>query len=122
MAHSQRFLDLCNQSRELIKECNCDEVKQWQDAGKPLVLIDVREESEWKKDHIAGAEYMGRGIIERDLEAKYPDLDTILVLYCGGGYRSALSAELIGRMGYNNVISMDGGIREWKLKGYPISA
>jgi len=121
MAHSQRFLDLCNQSRKLINECCCDEVKQWQDEGKEFVLIDVREESEWQKDHISGAQYMGRGIIERDLEAKYPDLDTLLILYCGGGYRSALSVELIGRMGYTQVMSMDGGIREWKLKNYPIS-
>lgn len=121
MAHSQRFLDLCNQSRKVIKECSCDDVKQWQEAGKSFVLIDVREESEWQKDHITGAQYMGRGIIERDLEAKYPDLATTLVLYCGGGYRSALSAELIGRMGYTDVISMDGGIREWKLKSYPLS-
>ncbi|MFT5880434.1 MAG: rhodanese-related sulfurtransferase [Moritella sp.] len=121
MAHSQRFLDLCNQARKVIKECSCDDVKQWQDAGQQFVLIDVREESEWKASHISDAVYMGRGIIERDLEVKYPDLDTRIVLYCGGGFRSALSAELINRMGYTDIISMDGGFREWKEKDYPIS-
>jgi rhodanese-related sulfurtransferase len=121
MAHSQRFLDLCNQARKVIKECSCDDVKQWQDAGEQFVLIDVREESEWQVSHITGAVYMGRGIIERDLEAKSPDLDTRIVLYCGGGFRSALSAELINRMGYTDITSMDGGFREWKEKGYPIS-
>ncbi len=121
MAHSQRFLDLCNQARKVIKECSCDDVKQWQDAGEQFVLIDVREESEWQACHISDAVYMGRGIIERDLEAKYPDLDSRIVLYCGGGFRSALSAELINRMGYADITSMDGGFREWKEKGYPIS-
>lgn len=121
MAHSQRFLDLCNEARKVVKECSCDDVKQWQDEGKQFVLVDVREESEWAASRISGAEYMGRGVIERDLEAKYPALDTCIVLYCGGGYRSALSAEFIQRMGYTDVISMDGGIREWKMKDYPIS-
>lgn len=121
MAHSQRFLDLCNEARKVITECSCDDVKAWQDQGRTFVLIDVREESEWQKSYITGAQYMGRGIIERDLEAKYPDLDTDIVLYCGGGYRSALSAELINRMGYTNIKSMDGGIREWKEKKYPLT-
>lgn len=121
MAHSQRFLDLCDQSRKVIKECSVDDVKEWLDAGENFVLIDVREESEWQASRITGAVYMGRGVIERDLEAKYPDLDIRMVLYCGGGFRSALSAEMINRMGYLDVTSMDGGIREWKGKDYPIS-
>ena len=121
MAHSQRFLDLCNQARNVINECSCDDVKQWLDASEQFVLIDVREESEWQTNRIIGAVYMGRGIIERDLDARYPELDTRIVLYCGGGFRSALSAELIQRMGYTNITSMDGGVREWKEKGYPMS-
>ncbi len=121
MAHSQRFLDLCDQSRKVIKECSVDDVKQWLEADENFVLIDVREESEWQASRITGAVYMGRGVIERDIEAKYPDLDTRIVLYCGGGFRSALSAEMLSRMGYLDVTSMDGGIREWKGKGYPIS-
>ncbi len=120
MAHSQRFLELCDQSRKVIKECSVEEVKQWLDAGENFILIDIREESEWQANRIPGAVYMGRGVIERDLEASYPELDTRMVLYCGGGFRSVLSAEMINRMGYTDVTSMDGGIREWKGKGYPI--
>ncbi len=90
------------------------------DHGENLLLIDVREDREWAACRIPGARHIGRGVLERDVETAIPDLDTPLVLYCGGGYRSALAAESLGRMGYTNVQSMDGGIREWKAAGYPI--
>jgi rhodanese-related sulfurtransferase len=85
-----------------------------------VLLIDVREDREFEADHLPGATHLGKGIIERDIEGKYPDLQTELVLYCGGGFRSALAADSLQKMGYTNVISMDGGIRDWREKGYPL--
>ena len=90
-------------------------------AGDPHVLVDTREESEWANGHVAGAVHMSKGTIERDIEAKVPDKATRLVLYCGGGFRSALAADNLQKMGYTNVISMDGGVREWRGKGYPFT-
>ena len=90
------------------------------DRGDKFVLVDVREDREFDADHIVGAVHLGKGVIERDIEAKYPALDTPLVLYCGGGFRSALAADNLQKMGYTNVISMDGGIREWREKSYPL--
>jgi rhodanese-related sulfurtransferase len=84
------------------------------------MLVDVREDSEFMKDHLPGAVHLGKGIIERDIEARVPDPETELVLYCGGGFRSALAADSLLKMGYTNVISMDGGIREWRDKSYPL--
>jgi rhodanese-related sulfurtransferase len=98
-----------------------DEVKTKLDRGEKFVLVDVREESEFAKDHLPGAIHLGKGVIERDIEARVPKLDTPLVLYCGGGFRSALAADNLQKMGYTNVISMDGGIRDWREKGYPLS-
>jgi rhodanese-related sulfurtransferase len=86
-----------------------------------LFFVDVREESEFAKDHLPGAIHLGKGIIERDIEEQVPDPNTELVLYCGGGYRSALAADNLQKMGYRNVFSMDGGIREWREKGYPLT-
>ena len=89
-------------------------------GDKGFLLVDVREESEWNAGHIPGATHLGKGVIERDIEQKVPDPGKELILYCGGGFRSALAAENLGRMGYTNVISMDGGWRGWKEAGYPV--
>jgi rhodanese-related sulfurtransferase len=122
--HPPRFLKIVNEARSRVRETTADEVKARLDrslAGKDkFVLVDVREDREFEADHIAGAIHLGKGIIERDIEAKYPALDTPLVLYCGGGFRSALAADNLQKMGYTNVISMDGGIREWREKSYPL--
>lgn len=122
--HPPRFLKIVEEAKQRVRETNVDEVKARLDrglAGKDrFVLVDVREDREFDADHLPGAVHMGRGIIERDIEAKYPDLQTELVLYCGGGFRSALAADNLQKMGYTNVISMDGGIRDWREKGYPL--
>jgi rhodanese-related sulfurtransferase len=104
-----------------VRQTNVDEVKARVDRGETLLLIDVREESEFAKDHLPGAVHLGKGVIERDIEVRVPDLHTEMVLYCGGGFRSALAADNLQKMGYTNVISMDGGIRGWREKGYPLT-
>ena len=119
--HSPRFLKLVQDTKTRVRELSVDQVKARLDRGEQFQLIDVREESEWAKDHLPGAVHLGKGIIERDVEQRFPDPKTELVLYCGGGYRSALAADNLQRMGYTNVISMDGGIREWREKGYPLT-
>jgi rhodanese-related sulfurtransferase len=119
--HPPRFLKIVDEARSRIRETNVDEVKSRLDRGDRFVLVDVREESEFAKDHLPGAIHMGKGVIERDVEAKVPDLKTEMVLYCGGGFRSALAADNLQKMGYTNVISMDGGIRDWREKGYPLT-
>ena len=108
-------------SRKRVKETNVPDVKRRMDAGEKLLLVDVREESEWAKGHLPGAVYMGRGVIERDIERKVPDTGTKLVLYCGGGFRSALVADNLQKMGYTNIESMDGGWRAWTEAGLPIA-
>jgi rhodanese-related sulfurtransferase len=122
--HPPRFLRIVEDAKQRVRETNVDEVKARLDrrlAGKDkFVLVDVREDGEFDADHLPGAVHLGRGIIERDIEGKYPDLQTELVLYCGGGFRSALAADNLQKMGYTNVISMDGGIRNWREKGYPL--
>jgi rhodanese-related sulfurtransferase len=118
--HPPRFLKIVDDARSRVRETNVDEVKARLDRGDKFVLVDVREDREFEADHIAGAIHLGKGIIERDVEAKYPALDTPLVLYCGGGFRSALAADNLQKMGYTNVISMDGGIRGWREKSYPL--
>ncbi|MGA9354289.1 MAG: rhodanese-like domain-containing protein [Terriglobales bacterium] len=118
--HPPRFLKIVNEARGRVRETTADEIKARIDRKDKFVLVDVREDREYDADHIVGAVHMGKGIIERDVEAKYPALDTELVLYCGGGFRSALAADNLQKMGYTNVISMDGGIREWREKGYPL--
>lgn len=122
MQHSPRFLKIVDDARSRIKETTVDEVKQKLDSGEKFTLIDVREESEFAKDHLPGALHMGKGVIERDVESRVPDLNAPLILYCGGGYRSALAADNLQKMGYTNVISMDGGVRGWREKGYPMIA
>jgi rhodanese-related sulfurtransferase len=118
--HPPRFLKIVDEARSRVRETTADEIKSRMDRKDNFVLVDVREDREYDADHIAGAIHLGKGIIERDVEAKYPALDTPLVLYCGGGFRSALAADNLQKMGYTNVISMDGGIREWREKAYPL--
>jgi rhodanese-related sulfurtransferase len=118
--HPPRFLKIVNDAKQRVRETTVDAVKTQLDRGEKFVLVDVREDREFSADHIPGAVHLGRGIIERDIEARYPDLSTELVLYCGGGFRSALAADNLQKMGYTNVISMDGGIRDWREKGYPL--
>jgi rhodanese-related sulfurtransferase len=118
--HSPGFLKLVEDARSRVRECTVDDVKSRLDRGESFVLIDVREDHEWAADHLPGAVHLGKGIIERDAEARFPDKATPLVLYCGGGFRSALAADNLQKMGFRNVISMDGGIRGWREKGYPL--
>lgn len=119
--HPPRFLNIVDEAKSRIRQINVDEVKARLDRGDKCVLVDVREESEWAKDHLPGAIHLGKGVIERDIELRVPDTGAPLVLYCGGGYRSALAADNLQKMGYTNVISMDGGIRGWREKGYPLT-
>ena len=109
-----------NDAKSRVKETTVDEIKQRLDRGDRFMLVDVREDSEFIKDHLPGAVHLGKGIIERDIEARVPDPTTEVVLYCGGGFRSALAADSLQKMGYTGVISMDGGIREWRDKNYPL--
>ena len=118
--HPPRFLAIVDDAKKRIKEVTIDDVKQKLARGDPFDLVDVREESEWAAGHIKGARHLGKGIIERDIEVQIPDLDREIVLYCGGGFRSALAADNLTKMGYRNVSSMDGGCRGWKESGGPI--
>ena len=119
MAHSPQFLKLVHEAKKKVKETNVADVKRRADAGEKFILVDVREDNEWAKGHIAGAVHMGKGVIERDIEASVPDTAAKLILYCGGGFRSALVAENLQKMGYTNVESMDGGWRGWVEAGLP---
>lgn len=119
--HAPRFLDIVSEAKQQVRECNVLDVKQMLDTEQDFVLVDVREESEWNAGHLPGAIHLGKGVIERDIEKTIPDENTKIVLYCGGGYRSALAAWNLQRMGYTNVISMDGGYRGWKEAGLPIA-
>jgi rhodanese-related sulfurtransferase len=121
MQHTPRFLQLVNEARQRVKEVTVDDVKARIQRGEKFLLIDVREESEFARDHLPGAIHMGKGVIERDVEQKVPDPKTEMILYCGGGFRSALAADNLQKMGYTQVISMDGGIRTWREKGYPLT-
>jgi rhodanese-related sulfurtransferase len=119
--HPPRFLKIVDDAKSRVRETNVDAVKTRLDRGDKFVLVDVREESEFAKDHLPGAIHLGKGIIERDIEARVPELGTEMILYCGGGFRSALAADNLQKMGYTNVISMDGGIRDWREKGFPLT-
>ena len=119
MGHAQRFLALVNDAKKRVKESNVADVKRRLDAGEKLVLIDEREESEWARGHLPGAIHLGKGVIERDIEQRLPDAGTKVVLYCGGGFRSALAADNLQKMGYTNVESMDGGWKGWLEAGFP---
>ncbi len=118
--HAPRFLQLVNESKKNVKECTVADVRQKLDRGDRFHLVDVREESEWTAGHLPKAEYLGRGIMERDIESRIPDPAAPIILYCGGGFRSALAAEALGKMGYTCVSSMDGGIRAWRERGFPL--
>ena len=119
MAHAAKFLALVNDAKKRIKETNVGDVKRRIDAGEKFVLVDVREESEWAQGHLPGAIHLGKGIIERDIEQRVPDSGAKIVLYCGGGFRSALTADNLQKMGYTNVESMDGGWKGWTGAGLP---
>ena len=118
--HSPRFLKLVQDVKNNIRETTVDDVKAKLDRGEKFHLVDVREESEYAKDHLPGAVHLGKGVLERDVEQRIPDTSAPIVLYCGGGFRSALAADNLQKMGYTNVVSMDGGIRDWRQKGYPL--
>ncbi len=120
MKHNPGFLKLVDEAKKNIKECAVGDVKAKLDRGDRFHFIDVREDNEFRTDHAKGAVHLGRGILERDIETVIPDTRAEIVLYCGGGFRSALAADNLRRMGYTNVISMDGGIRAWREAGYPI--
>lgn len=119
MKHSEGFLKLVNDSKSRIREVTVEETKERMNANSGVRLIDVREDNEWQAAHAAGAEHLGKGIIERDIEAGVPDKATELILYCGGGFRSALAADVLQQMGYTNVYSMAGGWKAWKDSGAP---
>ena len=120
MAHNPGFLKLVNEAKSRIQETDISGYREMLARGDPLLLVDTREESEWAAGHAAGAVHISKGVIERDIETKVPDKNTRLVLYCGGGFRSALSADALRKMGYTNVISLDGGWRAWQQSGMPI--
>lgn len=119
--HSARFLRIVEDAKVRVREVSIDDVKARLDRGDKFVLVDVREESEYAKDHLPGAIHLGKGVIERDIEEHVPELNTPVVLYCGGGYRSALAADNLQKMGYSNVLSMNGGIRGWREKHFPLT-
>jgi rhodanese-related sulfurtransferase len=119
MKHSSGFLELVNDAKSRVRETTPEEVRRRQEAGERFRLVDVREDAEWGRGHALGAIHLGKGVIERDVERVVPDHDEELVLYCGGGYRSALAADTLAKMGYTNVLSMDGGWKRWKELGFP---
>jgi len=119
MQHSPQFLRLVNDAKTRVKETNVADVKRRMQNGERFLLVDVREDGEWAKGHLPGAVHMGRGVIERDIEVKMPDTGAKMILYCGGGFRSALVADNLQKMGYTNVESMDGGWRGWNEAGLP---
>lgn len=120
MAHNPGFLQLVNEAKARIQQTDIEGYKKMLAAGDHPLLIDTREESEWQAGHAAGAIHLGKGIIERDIETKVSDKSTKMVLYCGGGFRSALAADALQQMGYTNAISLDGGWRAWQQAGMPV--
>jgi len=119
MDHAEGFLNLVRDAKKRIKEEDVQTTKKKLDAGDTMIFVDVREESEWARGHIPNAVHLGKGVIERDVEKAIPEKSATVVLYCGGGFRSALAADNLQKMGYSNVISMDGGWREWTQAGFP---
>jgi rhodanese-related sulfurtransferase len=119
MDHSPRFLKVVEEARARVTETTVEQVLARRARGESFELVDVREDHEWAEGHAAGARHLGRGILERDIERAIPDLDTPIVLYCGGGFRSALAADMLARMGYRAVESMVGGIKAWRAAGGP---
>lgn len=119
MQHANGFLKLVADAKSRVKETTVDEVAARQKRGEKFILVDVREDGEWAAGRAKGAIHLGKGIIERDIEKAIPDHDAEIILYCGGGFRSALAGDNLLKMGYTNVISMDGGWRDWTAKGHP---
>ncbi|MCU1280621.1 MAG: glpE [bacterium] len=119
MDHSKEFQALVDDAKSRIAECTIDDVLARQKRGDKLRLIDVREDDEWRAGHVRGAEHLGRGVLERDIVGKAPDKNEELILYCGGGFRSALAADNLVRMGYKRVFSLAGGWRAWNERGLP---
>lgn len=122
MEHSEGFLNIVNDAKSRIRETTPEEVRRKQQMGHSFYLVDVREDTEWEKGRAGGAMHLGKGIIERDVEKAIPDHAAEIVLYCGGGYRSALAADALQKMGYTNVLSMDGGWKRWRELAYPVEA
>ena len=118
--HNQAFLDLVSDAKSRVREIDIDQYQKLKSAGEDHILVDVREDSEWTAGHAAGAMHLGKGVIERDIETKVPDRNKKLVLYCGGGFRSALAADNLQKMGYTNAISLDGGWRAYTGAGLPV--
>jgi rhodanese-related sulfurtransferase len=118
--HSPGFLAIVDDAKTRVRQCTISDVKARLDRGERFEFVDVREDSEWAVDRARGARHIGRGVLERDIEALIPDRAAPIVLYCGGGFRSALAADNLQKMGYTNVVSMDGGIRDWRAAGYPV--
>ena len=120
MGHSKEFLAISEQSSQRVAHTDIETVNRWQSEQRDFLLIDVREDNEWQKGHLPQAIHLGRGIIERDIVARVVDFEHILVLYCGGGYRSSMACDSLQQMGYRNVISLDGGYGAWKKAQYPL--
>jgi rhodanese-related sulfurtransferase len=120
MAHNSGFLDMVNDAKSRVKEIDIEGYRRMLAAKEPHVLVDVREDNEWAAGHAAGAVHIGKGVIERDIETKVPERNTRLVLYCGGGFRSALAADNLRKMGYADPISLDGGWKAWLEAGLPV--
>ncbi len=120
MQHSPAFLKIVNEARAKVRECSIEDLKAVLDSGSKVLVFDTREDHEWANGHIPGAIHLSKGIVERDIERVVPNTAETLYLYCGGGYRSALVAENLQRMGYTGCISVDGGFRAWKENGYRI--
>src|SRR5438270_12976779 len=120
MDHNPGFLKLVNEAKSRVPEIDIEQYKAMRQSGDAHILVDTREESEWNAGHVAGAVHLSKGVIERDIESKVPDKKTTLVLYCGGGFRSALVADNLRLMGYTNAISLDGGWRALKESGLPL--
>ena len=120
MDHSPEFLQLVNDAKSRVRQTDIEGYKKMVSAGEPHILVDTREDNEWEANHVKDAVHLSRGIIERDIVAKVPDKNTTLVLYCGGGFRSALVADNLQKMGYKNAISLDGGWKALKASGLPL--
>jgi rhodanese-related sulfurtransferase len=121
-AHNEGFLKLVNEAKAHIRQIDVEGYKKLAESGEAFTLVDVREDHEWQAGHAAGAVHLGKGIIERDIESRVPEKSTKLVLYCGGGFRSALVAEALQKMGYTDAISLDGGWRAWQQAGLPLES
>jgi len=122
MDHSNGFLNLVNDAKKRVRETTPEAVRRRQETGERFHLVDVREDNEWDRGRALGAIHMGKGIIERDIERAIPDRDEEIILYCGGGFRSALAADTLAKMGYTNVVSMDGGWKRWRDLGFPVES